>query len=65
MSDFELLKRLQQGLIEALEARKKHTSYYDKFGSKARIHRLRLEISRLMLEIERKCNFPNGKEDWE
>lgn len=65
MSDFELLKRLQQGLIEALEARKKHTRYSDKFGSKARIHRLRLEISRLMLEIERKCNFPNGKEDWE
>lgn len=65
MSDFELLQRLQRDLIEVLRDRKAHDSYYGKHGTKARIRRLRLEITRLMLEIERKCNFQNGKEGWE
>ena len=48
-----------------LRDRKAHDSYSGKHGTKARIRRLRLEINRLMLEIERKCNFRNGKEGWE
>lgn len=65
MSDLELLKRLQQELISVLELRKRSSSYYDKYGTKARIRRLRIEISKLMLEIERKCDYCNGKEGWE
>ena len=55
MGDLELLEQLQYELVETIELRKRCTNYYGKYGTKARIHRLRLEIGKLMLKIERGC----------
>ena len=46
MGDLELLERLQRELIEMIKLRKWRTDYYGKYGTKARIRRLRLEIER-------------------
>lgn len=64
MGDLELLKRLQRELVEILEFRANCTDYYGKYGTKARIHRLRLEINRLMLRIENLC-VASGADKWD
>ncbi len=67
ISDFELLKSLQNELIETLEERKKTDTYFSRSCCKAKIRRLRLQIQDVMFRIERKCEtyYKNGKEDWE
>lgn len=64
MSDSELLERLQHELIDTLEIRRANPDYYGKYGTKARIRRLRLEIGRLMLMIEKGC-VDSGKDKWD
>jgi hypothetical protein len=54
-SDFQLLKGLQQELIDTLQLRKDSTCVNNKC-CKARIRRLRLEIQELMLRIEQGCD---------
>ena len=65
MSDFEMLKTLQQELVTTLEARKtsEHVTHN---VSRTKIRRLRLQISEIMLRIERKCtSYMNiNKEGW-
>lgn len=57
MSDFELLKRYQKEIVKVLEERKKYSAYDCSWGNKARYTRLRIEIQKLMLEIERNMDF--------
>ena len=64
MGDLELLERLQHELVEMIKLRKWCTDYYGKYGTKARIHRLRLEIGKLMLKIERGC-VGSGPDTWD
>lgn len=54
MSDFELLKALQNKLVETLEKRKNSKTITHENG-KAKVNRLRLSINEGMLRIERKC----------
>ena len=65
MSDFEMLKTLQQELVTTLEARKvsEHVTHN---VCRAKIRRLRLLISEVMLRIERKCTsyIIMEKEGW-
>lgn len=56
MSDFELLKSLQNELIETLAERSKIKKWIPNSCSKAKLRRLRLHIQEVMLRIERKCN---------
>lgn len=65
MSDFEMLKTLQQELVTTLEARKV-SEYVTHNVSRAKIRRLRLQISEVMLRIERKCTsyFTRDDEEW-
>ncbi len=68
MSDFGLLKNLQEELVKTLEKRKQSEGeYVRKEFCKAKIRRLRLEISEVMLRIERKCVYSGllGKEKWQ
>ena len=67
LSDFDLLKYLQNELIEVLNARKEVEEFIPNSCCKAKIRRLRLEIQEVMLRIERKCEifWKNGKERWE
>lgn len=67
MSDFELLKYLQNELVEVLNERKKVVTNIPNSCCKSKIHRLRLEIQEVMLRIERKCygGYKNGKEKLE
>ena len=67
MSDFELLKSLQEELIGALKERKKTDCYFPRSCSKAKIRRLRLQIQDVMFRIEQKCEtyYKDGKEKWE
>ena len=67
MSDFELLKALQEELIATLKERKKTDHYFSRSCCKAKIHRLRLQIQDVMLRIEQKCEsyYKDGKEKWE
>lgn len=66
MSDFELLKALQNELVEILEKRKS-TKYVTHETSKAKINRLRLSINEVMLRIEKKCTsfYKDKPEAWE
>ena len=64
MGDLELLERLQHELVEMIKLRKWCTDYYGKYGTKARIRRLRLEINRLMLRIENLC-VASGADKWD
>jgi len=66
MSDFELLKALQNELVETLENRKK-VKYFTHETSKAKINRLRLSLNEVMLRIERKCGsyYKHEPEGWE
>lgn len=67
MSDFELLKALQNELIETLKERKKVEKYFPRTCCKAKIHRLRIQIQEVMLRIESKCEgfYKYEKEKWE
>ena len=68
ISDFELLKHLQNEMLELLLERKLQSAWIPKKLSKARFRRLRLEIQEVMLRIERKCEsyYKNGREEaWE
>lgn len=66
MSDFELLKTLQNELVETLENRKK-VEYFTHETNKAKINRLRLLLNEVMLRIERKCGTfcKHEPEAWE
>lgn len=64
MNDLELLEWLLHELIDTLEIRRANPDYYGKYGTKARIRRLRLEIGRLMLRIEKGC-VDSGKDKWD
>lgn len=65
MSDFELLKALQNELVETLEKRRTGR-WITKETSKAKINRLRISLNEVMLRIERKCVAYKAKpEDWE
>lgn len=59
MSDFDYLKHLMKEYTTALELRrqaiKKGAHYAEKRYKKAKLHRLRIEIQKCMLLIERKC----------
>lgn len=56
MSDFELLIALQTELTVTLKQRAKLTEpWVPRELSKAKIHRLRLQIQEVMLRIERAC----------
>jgi hypothetical protein len=67
MSDFELLKSLQNELIETLEDRKTVEQWIPRTCCKAKIRRLRLQIQEVMLRIENKCEgcIKYDKENWE
>ncbi|MBO5715241.1 MAG: hypothetical protein J6S23_02465 [Clostridia bacterium] len=67
MSDFELLKNLQNELIKTLEERREVIGFIPRACSKAKIHRLRLQIQEVMLRIENKCEGLSriSKEKWE
>ena len=68
MSEFELLKNLQLELVNTLEKRRKSEGkYVQREFCRAKIRRLRLEISEVMLRIERKCvhSFLFEKEKWQ
>ena len=67
ISDFELLKLLQNELVEILIERKNTEKWFSRSCFKAKIHRLRLQIQEVMLRIENKCDtyYKNGKEKWE
>lgn len=68
-SDFELLRALQEELIDTLKERKSITSgYIPRTCCKGKIRRLRLQIQEVMLRIEQKCDSPyyrKDKESWE
>ena len=67
ISDFELLKHLQQELINTLQLRK-DSKYISKKCCKAKIHRLRLEIQEVMLRIEQGCTgwwYHKAEDEWE
>lgn len=66
MSDFDLLRGLQQELITTLENRSK-AEYITRDVSKAKINRLRLQIQEVMLRIERACTSwcTKSPEAWE
>lgn len=66
MSDFDLLKYLQEQLVNVLNERKSIEKIPNSC-CKAKIRRLRLEIQDVMLRIERKCETfcKLGKEEWE
>lgn len=66
MSDFDLLKALQMELITTLENRRK-SEYITHDVSKAKINRLRLQITEIMLRIERACDSycTKREEAWE
>ncbi len=69
MSDFELLKALQNELVETLEKRRTGR-WITKETSKAKINRLRISLNEVMLRIERKCvayktAYKTKPEDWE
>lgn len=66
-SDFEMLKYLQNELVNILEERKKTDRWFPRSCCKAKVHRLRLQIQDVMCRIEQKCDtyYKNGKEDWE
>ena len=67
ISDFDLLKCLQNELVEVLQKRQLTNQWLPNNVSRAKIRRLRLEIQEVMLRIERKClgYYKDGKEDWE
>ena len=67
MTDFEMLKCLQNELIETLEERKTVEKWIPRTCSKAKIRRLRLQIQEVMLRIEMKCegSIKYKKEGWE
>lgn len=67
ISDFEMLKCLQNELIKTLEERKKIDKWLPRSCCKAKVHRLRLQIQDVMCRIEQKCetHWKDGKEDWE
>lgn len=69
MSDFKLLEALQQELISTLQERKSNKGWLPNSCSKAKIHRLRLQIQEVMLRIERKCmttyKLDDEREGWE
>ncbi len=68
MSDFELLKSLQKELISTLQERKGCKGYcLPRSCTKAKIHRLRLQINEVMFRIESKVNgcYKPDKEGWE
>ena len=67
MSDFELLVSLQNELLLTLERRKAVERWIPRNCSKAKIHRLRLEIQEVMLRIENKCTgtIKYDTEGWE
>ena len=68
MSDFELLKNLQLELVNTLEKRRQSEGeYVQREFCRAKIRRLRLEISEVMLRIERKCvhSYLSEKEEWQ
>lgn len=60
MSDFDLLQVLQKELVETLRERQTHSTYITQRTSKARIHRLRIELQEVMLKIERQCERTTG-----
>lgn len=67
MSDFELLITLQNELRATLKQRAKLTEkWVPRECSKAKIHRLRLQIQEVMLRIERAClgSYLYKKEAW-
>lgn len=66
MSDFDLLKALQQELVTTLEKRSR-AKYIGHDVSKAKINRLRLQLNEVMLRVERACNSYYNKqtEAWE
>lgn len=66
MSDFELLKALQNELVETLEKRKNSKTITHE-NCKAKINRLRLSINEVMLRIEKKCTsiYKDKPEAWE
>ena len=66
MSDFDLLKTLQQELVTTLENRSK-AEYISHDVCKAKINRLRLQINEVMFRIERACDSYCEKrpEAWE
>lgn len=66
MSDFELLKALQNELLETLEKRKNSETITHE-NCKTKINRLRLSINEVMLRIERKCTsfYRHEQEGWE
>lgn len=65
MSDFELLKALQEELVTTLEVRKTSEQLTNNV-CRTKIRRLRLQISEVMLRIERKCTsyIIMEKEGW-
>ena len=65
MSDFELLKALQEESVTTLEVRKT-SEYVPHNACRTKIRRLRLQIGEVMLRIERKCTsyVIMGKEGW-
>lgn len=67
MSDFDLLLALQKELADTLKARARITGAWAPCNlSKAKIHRLRLQIQEVMLRIERACEggYIREKEAW-
>lgn len=67
MSDFELLKALQNELVETLEKRRNGEWVNENEISRAKINRLRICLNEVMLRIERKCvnRYKTEPEDWE
>lgn len=67
MSDFDLLLALQKELTDTLKERARITdAWVPNNLSKAKIHRLRLQIQEVMLRIERSCEgfYIRKKEAW-
>lgn len=67
MSEFELLKALQNELIRTLEERSKTKDYENpRSVCKTKIRRLRLQIQEVMLSIEKQCNnaYKLSEEAW-
>ncbi len=67
MSDFDLLVTLQNEFIAILDKRACIINdWVPRAVSKAKIHRLRLQIQEVMLRIENTCegSYIQGKEVW-
>ncbi len=67
MSDFDLLLALQKELADTLKKRAQIMNEWVPCNlSKAKIHRLRLQIQEVMLRIERACEggYISKKEAW-